>query len=51
MHELARFGGRYALFVLGAYGVAALLFVVMIADTLARAARHRRNARRQDERR
>ncbi len=38
--------GRYALFVWPAYGVSAAGFVWMIADTLARARRWRREAQR-----
>ncbi|MEO8812353.1 MAG: heme exporter protein CcmD [Caulobacteraceae bacterium] len=38
--------GRYALFVWPAYGVSAAGFAWMIADTLARARRWRREARR-----
>jgi heme exporter protein D len=46
MTLLADLGGKYAAYVLCAYGVSALAFAWMIADTLLRAGRARRAARR-----
>ncbi len=46
MNALAAFGGRYAVFVWPAYGASLIVFVWMIADTLARASRHRREVER-----
>ena len=40
--------GKYAIFVWPAYGLTALVFIVLIADTLARARRWRRAAERRE---
>ncbi|HEY5070630.1 MAG TPA: heme exporter protein CcmD [Caulobacteraceae bacterium] len=44
MSALAFAAGKYAAFIWPAYGVSALIFALMIADTLARARRFRREA-------
>jgi heme exporter protein CcmD len=46
MIDLAQVGGKYAGFVLGAYGVSLAAFAWMIADTLLRAAAARRETER-----
>ena len=46
MNALADFAGRYGPFILPAYGFTALTFAWMIADTLIRARRWRREAER-----
>ncbi len=48
MSVLAGFAGKYAAFIWPAYGVCALLFALMIVDTLARARHWRREAQRGD---
>jgi heme exporter protein D len=46
VNELALFAGRYGAFIWPAYGVSLLAFAWMIADTLARARRWRREVER-----
>jgi heme exporter protein D len=46
MNELATFAGKYGAFIWPAYGVSFLGFAWMIADTVLRARRWRREARR-----
>ncbi len=46
MNALALFAGKYGLFIWPAYGVSLLGFAWMIADTLIRARRWRREAER-----
>ncbi|MGI8840157.1 MAG: heme exporter protein CcmD [Caulobacteraceae bacterium] len=49
MNDLAVFAGKYGPYIWPAYGVSALAFAWMIADTLARARRWRRAAERLEE--
>ena len=48
MMTLAAFAGKYAAFILPAYGICALLFAWMITDTIARARYWRTRAERSD---
>ena len=50
MSALADFAGKYAAFIWPAYGVSAVGFVWMIADTLARARRWRKETQRHENR-
>jgi heme exporter protein D len=49
MMTLAAFAGKYAAFILPAYGICALLFAWMIVDTLARARYWRAESERSDD--
>jgi len=46
MNDFAAFAGRYGAYIWPAYGASALAFAWMIADTLARARRWRREVER-----